>query len=392
MDPGIGSPRPVDTAIARAQLTMTRAIVFFRIAGLAEALLAVSLDITRYPHPAPTMTLLALVVVESAVLIAVCLRARSLGPRWITADLLFSTAALIACAALTAPRDYNTWANFMYPYTILVALGVGAAARRPLAATAITTVLVAAYVASAVVFHGDPVWNVLPNGLTYYANMLVAWAVTRQLLTSGREADESRAEAVDKAGELAREIERARHARALHDRVLQTLETLAQGRWVTDADFRAHIATEAAWLRAFVEGADTTEERDLLAALQRLVQRNARLGLRVELNGTQLRDAQALRATLPSTTVDALVDATQEALTNAAKHAGVDTAVVRAAATATELTLSVLDQGTGFDPARVCRGTGIQRSIRSRIEEVGGTVRIDSSAGTGTYVEITVPV
>jgi signal transduction histidine kinase len=259
----------------------------------------------------------------------------------------------------------------------------------------VTTVLVAAYVAAAVLLHGDPVWNVLPNGLTYYANMVVAWAVTRQLLASGREADRSRAEAVQQAGMLAKEMERARHARVLHDRVLQTLETLAQGGWVADADFRAHIGTEAAWLRAFVEGGaegSDTEERDLLAALQRLVRRNARLGLRVELNSTQLRDAHALRAALRPELVDAVVDATQEALTNTAKHAGVDTAVVRAGATAVELTVTVLDQGCGFDPLSVTRGTGIERSIRSRITELGGSVRVDSAVGSGTYVEITVPL
>lgn len=391
MQPLFGGPE-ADSAVVRAQRSMARAMLFFRIGGLAEIMLAGSLDFTRYPHPAPTTGLITLVFAESVVLIGACLRAGTVRAGWIGADVGFCAAALVVCAALTAPHDYNTWVNFMYPFSIIIALGVGAAFRRLPAAVAVTMVLVAAYIGSATLLHGDPVWNVLPNGLTYYANMVVAWAVTRQLLASGGEADLSRADAVLQAGRLAREREQARHARVLHDRVLQTLETLATGGWVADPDFRAHIATEATWLRSFVEGADVTDAPDLLTGLQRLVRRNARMGMRVELNSTQLRDAQQLRGALSPEVVDAVVDATQEALTNTAKHAGVRTAVVRAGATARELTVSVLDQGCGFDPALVCRGTGIERSIRSRISEQGGFVRIDSAVGAGTYVEITVPL
>lgn len=387
-----GERMTADSAVARAERAMARALLFFRVGGLVEILLAAVLDVGRYPHPVPTIGLMALVVVEGALLVGACLRIGRVRTDWVTADVVFCTAGLVACAALTAPSDYNTWANFMYPFTIITAFGIGAGFRRLPAAAAVTAVLAAGYVLSATLLHGDPVWNVLPNGLTYFANMVVAWAVARHLLAGGRETDASRADAVAKAGELAKEMERARHARILHDRVLQTLETLARGRWVTDVDFRAHIASEADWLRALVEGTDVARESDLLTALQRLVRRNASTGLRVEMNSTQLRDAHAWRAALRPDIVDAVADATQEALTNVTKHAGVDAAVVRIGATAGELTVSVLDQGCGFDPGLACGGTGIERSIRSRITEQGGSVRIDSAPGAGTYVEIVMPL
>lgn len=380
------------SAVARATRTMARAAVFFRIGGLAELLLASTLDFGRYPYPALTLGLVVLVFAESGALVVACLRDGVVRASWAVADALFSTAALVGGALLTAPRDYNTWANFMYPFSLLVAVAVGVAFRRLATGVAVTTLMAAAYATTAIVVHGDPVWNVLPNGLTYYPNLIVAWAVTRHLLVNGHETDRSRADAVEQAGRLATEMERVRHARVLHDRVLQTLETLATGSWVSDKDFRTHIATEATWLRAFVEGADIAEERDLLVGLQRLVQRNARVGLRVELNSTRLRDARTLRAALPPELVDAVVDATQEALTNTAKHAGVDTAVVRVGTTTEELTVSVLDQGRGFEPESVSHGTGIERSIRSRIAEQGGVVRVESAPGAGTYVEITVPL
>jgi signal transduction histidine kinase len=70
----------------------------------------------------------------------------------------------------------------------------------------------------------------------------------------------------------------------------------------------------------------------------------------------------------------------------------VDAAVVRADVAAGRLTVSILDQGKGFDPETVSRGTGIARSIRTRIAEQGGDVRIESDIGVGTYVEISVPL
>jgi signal transduction histidine kinase len=173
---------------------------------------------------------------------------------------------------------------------------------------------------------------------------------------------------------------------------LQTLETLARGQWLTDAGFRAHIAAEAAWLRALVEGVDMERESDLLTALHLLVQRKAKIGLQVEWNNTQLREGGRWRYTLRPEMIAAIVDATGEALTNVEKHAGVDTAVVRASVGERELTVSVLDHGCGFDLALVHRGVGLDTSIRARIAEQGGRVRIESAPGAGTYLEIVLPL
>lgn len=149
---------------------------------------------------------------------------------------------------------------------------------------------------------------------------------------------------------------------------------------------------EAAWLRAHVEGIDPGRERDLLAALQRLVQHAAGIGLRVELNVSRLRDDGRWRTALRPEVVDAVTDATREALTNAAKHAGVDCAIVRAAATGSALTISVLDHGCGFDPTTARHGIGLDRSIRARIAELGGYARIESTPDAGTYIELVVPI
>jgi signal transduction histidine kinase len=52
---------------------------------------------------------------------------------------------------------------------------------------------------------------------------------------------------------------------------------------------------------------------------------------------------------------------------------------------------SVKDDGTGFDTASTTEGVGLARSVRSRVEEVGGRVEVDGNAGRGTEVRLWVP-
>ncbi|WP_194905386.1 sensor histidine kinase [Catenulispora rubra] len=388
----VGSPADPDeqTTAARVENVLARAAVFFRVAGLAQIALAAAFDAGRYPRPLPTFGLITAVAAESVLWSAVTLRARRNQPAATVLDTVFMVAAIPVGAWLTAPRDFHTWVHFMYPFSLIACIALGVTFTRLRTVAGLTILIVASYTTSAVLQHHDPLWNSAPNALSYIANTTVAWAVARHLRSSGRAADASRAAAVHHADELARERERARHARMLHDRVLQTLETLAHGDWFPDADLRAHLATEAAWLRALVEGQPLDQPADLLTALQVVVQGKTRIGLRVDFNSTQLREAAQLRSTLPAAIVTALAEATGEALTNVAKHSGVDTATVRATLTEHEIVISVLDHGCGFDARTVRPRIGLSHSITDRLAEVDGVARIDSAPGSGTYVELAV--
>jgi signal transduction histidine kinase len=88
---------------------------------------------------------------------------------------------------------------------------------------------------------------------------------------------------------------------------------------------------------------------------------------------------------------DATVDAVREALTNVRKHARVGVAVLHVSVQADSLTISIVDQGTGFDPTRDHHGTGLRRSIVKQIHHLGGSARIDSTPGDGTSVELRIP-
>jgi signal transduction histidine kinase len=90
--------------------------------------------------------------------------------------------------------------------------------------------------------------------------------------------------------------------------------------------------------------------------------------------------------------VHALVGAVGEALTNAGKHGPADRVVVfvedddRGG-----VFCSVKDDGPGFDPATTPQGIGITRSIRGRIESIGGAVDIAAEPGGGAEVRIRLP-
>lgn len=80
----------------------------------------------------------------------------------------------------------------------------------------------------------------------------------------------------------------------------------------------------------------------------------------------------------------------QEALHNAARHAGAKRAWLRLAATDRELSLEIGDDGAGItDPSKL--GFGLD-SIRERARLVGATVRLLSEAGRGARLILMVPI
>lgn len=86
-----------------------------------------------------------------------------------------------------------------------------------------------------------------------------------------------------------------------------------------------------------------------------------------------------------------LVDATREAMINAAKHSGSDVILVYCSEEQGHVTVFVRDRGSGFDQDADGGGFGIENSIKRRLEAIGGTATIGSSADLGTEVELTLP-
>ena len=91
---------------------------------------------------------------------------------------------------------------------------------------------------------------------------------------------------------------------------------------------------------------------------------------------------------------NAVLGAIREALTNAAKHAGVRRVSVFLEVTDEELLVLIRDRGRGFDPLVHSGPTrrGITDSVVGRLAQHGGTAAIRSKPGEGTEVELRMPI
>ncbi|MGW4928004.1 sensor histidine kinase [Agromyces sp. NPDC004153] len=88
----------------------------------------------------------------------------------------------------------------------------------------------------------------------------------------------------------------------------------------------------------------------------------------------------------------ALDAAVAQCLINVARHADVDEAELAIGYGGGEVTVAVMDSGVGFDESEVPEDRiGLRTSIRARIEQEGGTVRLWSTKGIGTTIVLTVP-
>jgi signal transduction histidine kinase len=179
--------------------------------------------------------------------------------------------------------------------------------------------------------------------------------------------------------------ERAEVATHLHDSVLQTLTLLQKraGDPVAVARLARHAERE---LRGWLYGPDAGAPADLAGALRAAAAEvEDRFGVSVELVtvGTCPLDERAR----------GVVAAAGEALVNAAKHAGVAKVSLYAEVTGDRLLVAVRDRGRGFDPATTGRDRhGLAESIAGRMRRLGGTATIHAAPGSGTEVELRLPV
>jgi signal transduction histidine kinase/phage shock protein PspC (stress-responsive transcriptional regulator) len=185
----------------------------------------------------------------------------------------------------------------------------------------------------------------------------------------------------EERSERIRSQERAEVAAHLHDSVLQTLALVQRS---DDPQQVAALARrQERELRAWLAGRPAPGQAARLApALEAAaVEVEDNHGVPVEVVVVGDRDLD--------TTVEAVVGAAREAMTNAAKFGGGSTVDVYAESTPGRLQVFVRDRGPGFDPAGVpADRRGVRESIVGRMERHGGRARITSSPEGGTEVEL----
>ena len=188
----------------------------------------------------------------------------------------------------------------------------------------------------------------------------------------------------EERGEKIRLEERAAVAARVHDSVLQTL-ALVQRHADDPVRVSALARRQERELRRWLYGSGVTETASLADALA-----DAAADVE-ELHGIRVELASAGDVPLDER-VGQLVLAAREAMTNAAKYAGVSEVSVYAEVTASEIEVFVRDRGAGFDRAAVPAGRrGIAESIEARLARAGGSASVWSETGSGTKVELRLP-
>ncbi|MEU8229281.1 MacS family sensor histidine kinase [Actinoplanes sp. NPDC004185] len=187
--------------------------------------------------------------------------------------------------------------------------------------------------------------------------------------------------------------ERERLARDIHDSVLQVLALVKRRGAGLDGEAGelARLAGEQeAALRTLVTGrtaepVDEHAEVDLMTLLDPYA------------SATVSVAAPAGAVRLPSRVATELAAAVGAALDNVVRHCEPGTkAWVLVEDEPAEVTVSVRDEGCGVPPERFAQAEeqgrlGVAQSIRGRIADLRGTVRITSAPGQGTEVELSVP-
>jgi signal transduction histidine kinase len=198
------------------------------------------------------------------------------------------------------------------------------------------------------------------------------------------------------------ETERRAITTELHDRVGQNLTGLS----INLQNMKALLADETAQrlakqfddAQAMVE--DTTRQiRDIMAELHLPELEDYGLAVALETYAERAASRGSLELVtnlpylaappLPSDLRIALFRSVQEAISNVIKHADATQLIVSLEASDGRISLSIEDNGMGFDPNfgahKEAQTWGLQ-IMRERIESIGGTIQIKSGPGKGTRV------
>jgi signal transduction histidine kinase len=196
----------------------------------------------------------------------------------------------------------------------------------------------------------------------------------------------------------AQEAERTRVARELHDGIGQEVALLG----IQMQRTAAAIAREPAQLHAGIQKLCNN-----LTAIGLHVSRLSHqlhsseleyLGLAVAISKLcrEFSEQYAIRVACDCTGIPAKLDneialaffrIVQESLHNIARHSGASDVYVEVTAAAGDLTLSVRDNGAGFDvqESKAAPGLGLV-SMRERMHLIGGEFAIESAPGAGTRI------
>jgi signal transduction histidine kinase len=186
-----------------------------------------------------------------------------------------------------------------------------------------------------------------------------------------------------------RAIARSRAARVVHDTVLNDLAVLATSE---PGPLAPAFADRLAATLELLASPDWSvppvgDDARMTGPVEAAVERAVAAGLTVGIEG----EVSALGDLAPDVH-RALGGAVDQCLTNILRHADVGAAELTVLPETDGVTVMITDAGAGFEVADVPPDRiGLAGSIRARIEDAGGSVRVFARPGVGTTVLLTVP-
>jgi signal transduction histidine kinase len=196
--------------------------------------------------------------------------------------------------------------------------------------------------------------------------------------------------------------DRERIAREIHDGVIQNLFAIGLSLQAASADATEYPEVVQAKIADAVTQLDS-----VMATLRHYI-----FDLRVRAFGPKNLEAEirlAANAILDSSPANAIVDIrgdtddlstvliddavqlVREGVSNAGRHSGAEVVGVNVHRRGQWLSIEVRDDGHGFDPKVDGPGLGL-KNMRQRVERAGGQIEIRSAPGTGTVVQLEIPV
>jgi signal transduction histidine kinase len=356
----------------------------------------------------PELTAAALVAIGAW--IAAITWARAWGRTWVLgADLAISTALLLVAPVLAAEGALVREPFFAGAYPLATVMSW--AAVLGLSGGLAASIVLAIPLACSRWLNGIPFEELefgdflsLGVGTVYYVlGGVLVGLFTRTMDRASRRVHEATEEAARERERSARLREREQLARSIHDSVLQALAVVHRRGQEMAARDRVDGA-DVAELVALVDGQER-HLRSLLGASSdeppagtvplRTVLEAGAFGIA----GMELSVSTVDPAWVEATAAAEVSAAVHAALDNVVRHASAKHVTVFGEADAGEVVVSIRDDGVGFqvDDAAGPNGDdrehfGIARSIRGRIEDLGGAVRIESAPGKGTQVELRLPM
>jgi hypothetical protein len=363
---------------------MTRMALVLRGSVAVFATAAGLLTLDTAPHPAATVAALAAFDAVTAAYVLLVQRV-GLGSGIVVADVLWA-AILALSMGLVAPADLAaSTAGWVFTSISIVVIVAQLGGRPIWTVPAAAGTVVAFAVGAALADAPDGV----PSTFTLVVQIAITVAFVAVMRRAGRRAQAAAHEyhetvRAQEAARLRRDAERT-ELTLLHNGPLTTLTLVAQGGLSADTvtAIRAQAAVDLAVLGAEAGPPGSGEAVQLADLLERTVAIiRHRLEVRLSMNPT----------VVPAAAAQALAGATAEALENVARHAGTDAATVLAIRENTAVTVRIIDEGHGFDPARVPPGRfGLRESITGQLARAGGRAEVDSRPGAGTTITLVWP-